>query len=285
MQGLEPEHVTIPARDGYRLAGTLYRAPSGALGTVVINAAVGVPRRFYRHFAAGLAAAGLTALTWDYRGVGGSRPPTLRGFAATAHDWALLDIPGVIDWAVSELRRDRLFLVGHSFGGQTAGLLDDPWAVDAMVTMSAQSGHWRLQGGAQKLVVLLHAWLSLPLLARVVGFMPMRRLGMGEDLPRGVALEWARWCRDPDYLLGDDSLPLDRYATFAAPVLAYSFADDAWGTARSVATMMRAYPKVELRHVEPADFGLARIGHLGFFRPGSEALWRDAIGWLMERVE
>ncbi len=137
---------------------------------------------------------------------------------------------GVVDWAVSELRPVRLFLVGHSFGGQTAGLLDNGSAVDGMVTMSAQSGYWGRQGGVQKLVVFLHAWLSLPLLPRIFGFMPMRRFGLGEDLPRGVALEWGRWCRNPDYLLGDSSLPLDRYASFTAPVLAYSFGDDAWGT-------------------------------------------------------
>jgi predicted alpha/beta hydrolase len=285
VQGLEPEHVTIPARDGYGLAGTLYRASTDARGLVVLNAAVGVPRRFYRYFAAGLAAAGFSSLTWDFRGIGGSRPPSLRGFAATAGDWVFLDTAGVIDWALSELRPDRLFLVGHSFGGQTAGLLDNASAVDGMVTMSAQSGNWRLQGGWQKLMVLIYAWLALPLLPRIVGVMPMRRLGMGEDLPRGVALEWGRWCRNRDYLLGDSTLPLERYRHFTAPVLAYSFGDDDWGSARSVAAMMRAYPNVELRHVEPADFGLARIGHLGFFRPGSEALWRDAIGWLMERVE
>ena len=81
------------------------------------------------------------------------------------------------------------------------------------------------------------------------------------------------------------TLPLERYRQFTAPVLAYSFGDDAWGTARSVAAMMRAYPNVELRHAEPAGFGLDRIGHLGFFRPGSEALWRDAISWIDDRFE
>jgi predicted alpha/beta hydrolase len=252
---------------------------------VVVNAATAVPRQFYRHIAASLAEAGYNALTWDYRGIGGSRPPSLRGFEARARDWVLLDMAGVIDWAVSELRPERLFLVGHSFGGQTAGMLDNAAAVDGMATMSAQSGYWGRQGGAQKVVVFLHAWLSLPLLPRIFGLMPMRRFGLGEDLPRGVALEWGRWCRHPDYLLGDSSLPLHRYADFTASVLAYSFGDDAWGTPASVDAMMSAYPNVERRHVEPRDAGLARIGHVGFFRPESEALWADMIGWFGARGE
>lgn len=274
------EEVTIPARDGYPLAGTLFRGVESDRGMVVVNAATAVPRRFYRHVAAALAEVGYSALTWDYRGVGGSRPPSLRGFAARARDWVLLDMAGVLDWVDSTVGPERLFLVGHSFGGQTPGLLDDPSSVDGMVTMSAQSGYWGRQGGIQKLVVFLHAWLSLPLLPRIFGFMPMRRFGLGEDLPSGVAMEWGRWCRHPGYLLGDPSLPLDRYASFTAPVLAYSFGDDAWGTPASVDAMMSAYPNVERRHVEPGDVGLDRIGHVGFFRPESRPLWDDMIAWL-----
>jgi len=275
--------VSIPARDGYVLAGTLFRGDASRRRIVVINAAVAVPGNFYRHFAAGLAAAGYTALTWDYRGVGASRPEKLRGFEATARDWIFSDMSGVVDWVVTELGPDRIFFVGHSLGGQVAGLLDNASSLDGMVTMSAQSGHWRLQGGEQKIVVLLHTWVSLPVLSRLFGFMPWGFFGSGEDLPKNAALEWAGWCRNRRYILGDESLPLDRYQNFTAPVLAYSFGDDKWGTPRSVDAMMRAYPRLERRHVEPADFGLTRIGHVGYFKPVSTPLWRDTIAWLDER--
>ena len=110
--------------------------------------------------------------------------------------------------------------------------------------------------------------------------MPWRRLNGGLDLPKGVGLEFARWCRDPNYLLGDQTLPLKRFASFKAPILAYSFDDDKWGTRESVDAMMKAYPMVERRHVRPADIGQAKIGHVGFFRPNSKALWRQTIDWL-----
>ncbi len=42
---------------------------------------------------------------------------------------------------------------------------------------------------------------------------------------------------------------------------------------------MGAYPNVELRHVDPGDVGLDRIGHVGFFRPESRPLWDDVISW------
>lgn len=276
---------SIPARDGFALAATVYEPAGGPKGTVVtVNPATAVPRYFYRHFAAYLAEEGYTAVTYDYRGTGESRPEELRGFEARMRDWALLDMAAVVDWVEATYQPGRLFHVGHSYGGQTAGLLPNGHRIDAMVTVSAQSGYWRLQGGNQKVMVALHAYLTLPLLSYIFGYMPWSKVASGEDLPQGVALEWARWCRQPGYLLDDSSLPLARYREFEAPILAYSFEDDAWGSSRSVAAMMRAYPQVTLRHVDPAEVGLQKIGHVGYFRPQAKMLWRETVRWLEEVV-
>jgi predicted alpha/beta hydrolase len=42
----------------------------------------------------------------------------------------------------------------------------------------------------------------IPAASALFGFLPMRALTGGEDLPGGVALEWARWCRHPRYAVG-----------------------------------------------------------------------------------
>lgn len=278
---LQGEPIRIPARDGFTLAATRYAPAASPSATVVlINAATAVPQGYYRTFAAFLAEQGYTAITYDYRGIGGSRPTSLRGFPARARDWALLDMAGVVDWIVTECRPQRLFAVGHSFGGQTPGLLPNGDQIAALVTLSAQSGHWRLQGGGQQLAVALHTHLTLPVLARLWGYVPWSRFSSAEDLPQGVALEWAAWCRRRGYLLDDPSLPVERYRQFQAPVLAYSIADDAWGTARSVDAMMHAYPRLTRRHLVPWEVGLERIGHFGFFRPACAALWPELLAWL-----
>ena len=275
--------LTVPARDGFALAATRYRPAAAAAGTDIVSSATAVPRRYYRHFSAALAARGFEVLTYDYRGIGDSRPASLRGFDARTRDWALLDMAGVVDYATAYSGGRPLYLVGHSVGGQIAGLLDNGDAISGMITVSAQSGYWRLQVGEQKLVVALHVYLTLPLLASVFGYMPWSWFSSAEDLPKGAALEWSRWCRDPDYLLGDGSLPLERYAAFGAPVLAYSIADDKWGSRKSVDAMMRGYPAVERRHIDPSAAGVGPLGHFGFFRPGSGALWEEIVAWLHDR--
>ena len=285
MKRLEPTEIksnqtTIPAKDGFPLAATVYKKDETVSSAVIISSATAVPQRFYRHYAHAVAEAGHIAVTYDYRGIGGSRPSSLRGFAARASDWGLLDMAGVVDWVRSELKPDRLYLVGHSVGGQVAGLLDNSESIDAMITLSAQSGHWRLQGGEQKWAVAWHVHVTLPLFASLFGYMPWSWFGSAEDLPKGAALQWSRWCRDPLYLLGDEALPLHRYRAFSAPVLAYSIDDDKWGTARAVDAMMSAYPAVERRHVEPQEYGLSSLGHFGYFRPAARDLWLDGIAWL-----
>lgn len=274
------EDLIIAARDGFSLSATLYRKGRSNGKAVIVSSATAVPRRFYRHFATAVAERGYSAITYDYRGIGDSRPDSLRGFDARTSDWALLDMAGVVDWARDRLEPTRLYKIGHSVGGQVAGLLDNGAAIDGMVTLSAQSGYWRLQGGEQKLVVGLHVYVTLPVLSHVFGYMPWSKVSPAEDLPRGVALQWSRWCRDPQYLLGDSSLPLERYDAFEAPVLAYSIDDDKWGTSRSVDAMMSAYPNLERRHIDPTDHNIESLGHFGYFRPQADRLWEEALGWL-----
>lgn len=269
----------VVAADGYRLSASYFEAVD-ADTVVLVNSATAVPRRFYQRFAAYLQRQGWQVVTYDYRGIGDSKPTSLRGFDASMRDWALLDMTAMVDWIDRELAPKRLFAIGHSFGGQTLGLIGNAGRVDAMVGVSAQSGYWGAQGGSEPARVRLLVTAIIPLLARLVGFFPWSWFANGADLPKGVALEWARWCRDPDYLLGDQSLPLERYGEFTAPVLAYSIEDDDWGTRRAVDDMMRAYPNVTRRHIAAADYGLPRLQHMGFFRAGSEGIWDEVIEWL-----
>ena len=56
----------------------------------------------------------------DHRGIGRSRPATLKGVEARFFDWARLDLAAAVDAMTDE--RVPLFYVGHSFGGHALGL-------------------------------------------------------------------------------------------------------------------------------------------------------------------
>jgi predicted alpha/beta hydrolase len=278
-----PTERQVDALDGYNLAATFYDA--GASDTVVlINSATAVPRRFYGRFASFIRQSGWSAVTYDYRGIGDSKPRSLRGFNARMRDWALLDMTAVVDWIDRELSPKRLFAVGHSFGGQALGMIENSGLVDAMVGVSAQSGYWGVQGGREPARARFIVTVAIPVLSHLVGYFPWSWLASGADLPKGVALEWASWCRNRNYLLDDTTLPLENYRSFVAPVLAYSIDDDDWGTGQAVDDMMRAYRNVTRRHIVPSDHGLEQLRHVGFFREGAEPIWREMMAWLDETI-
>lgn len=270
----------MPATDGYRLAATVVEPAAGAKDWVVLNAANATPARFYNTFATALAAAGLGAVTYDYRGIAASRPDRLRGFAATITDWALLDLTGVARWVRGTRSPRHLLMVGHSLGGILPGFLDARDRPDALVTVSAPHPYWRQHHGAVRLTHLMLALLT-PVVTPVIGYGPWSRLSHAQDVPAGVASQTRTWFLSPDGVLGDPDVPTERFGQFSAPVLAYSIDDDPEAPEPSVDAMAAAFPDVERRHVRPADAGLDHLGHFGFFKPSAESLWGDVVDWLM----
>ena len=269
--------LTLTAKDGYRLSATQYGERSDK--AVLILAATGVPQGYYAKFAAWLAAQGFRVLTFDYRGIGKSLDGSVRRVQARMRDWALLDAAAAMAHLASS---PKIFVVGHSCGGQALGLLPAQERIAAALIVGSQSGYWR------NWPPLGRAWMwpvthfLLPGVSRLLGYFPGSRLGFGEDLPKGVAIEWASWCRNPTYLVGALHVE-DAYARFAAPLRAYAFSDDPFGPLGAVKKLLELYPRApsEVRHLKPADLGVRRIGHFGFFRePFRDTLWCEARDWL-----
>ena len=116
--------IAVPARDGTELAATLFEpgvAAAAEAPLVVIGGATAVKRSYYARFAAYLAELGHPVLTFDYRGIGGSRRGSLVGSKVRMRDWCILDVPGVLDWAAPHLSRS-----GPSTGSGTAWAASPP---------------------------------------------------------------------------------------------------------------------------------------------------------------
>lgn len=280
------EPLTLRARDDYNLAATLYRPQAAPLAVVVIACATGVRRSYYEPFASYLAEQGLAVLTFDYRGIGDSRPPRLAGFTARMQDWGALDLDAALARALELFPGIPLQQIGHSAGGQLVGLCEHADRISAMLGVAAQSGwygHWKGLGRAR---MIANWYVAIPLATRMFGYLP-GQLGTGQHLPAGVARQWADWCRHPDYLMSEDREA--RAASFArvrAPILAYSFSDDPFAPRAAVDQLVSFYTAAapERRHLGPADAG-GPIGHFGFFRKKfADALWPAAAAWLKQQA-
>jgi predicted alpha/beta hydrolase len=273
--------VEFAARDGYRLAGTLYRPRTPNRRAVLFQAAAGVKQEYYAKFAEYLAARGFAALTFDYRGIGRSRPATLRGFKARMRDWAEKDIGGALDYLARATHGARLIGIGHSFGAQVFGVVPGNERYVAAMTVGAQSGYWKHWRGTGRAGMWFLTHVLLPGVSRLCGYFPSRFFRQGEDLPAGVAIEWASWCRHPGYVVGALGAQ-EAYARFTVPIRAFAISDDTYAPPAAVEAFLRLYPNAlhKLETLEPGRLG-GRIGHFGFFRERfRDGPWQDAARWL-----
>ena len=275
---------TLPAMDGHPLAASLFEPPGAARGTLIVHGATATPQRFYRGFARFLAGRGVRVVTYDYRGVGRSRPASLRGYRATMTEWARFDARAPHRYVTEQYGSSPVAILGHSFGGQLVGLIDEARESAGAIFVGAQLGyygHWPLLQRARLAVT----WRALvPAFTATLGYLP-GAVGLGEDLPRGVAEEWARWCLHPDYLVSEHPDAVARFARFDRPSAIYSFTDDAFGPPRGVEALIERLPKgaIDHRRVNPKDLAKGPIGHFGFFRSAfREPLWVEALAFLSE---
>ena len=277
MPGAEP--FEIQARDGHRLGATLFRPAAGNGRALQINAAAGVKQEYYGKFAAYLAERGFTVLTFDYRGIGRSGSFRLKN--VRLRDWAELDAAAALEFLGKNFPA-KLMAVGHSFGGQSFALVPGAERLAAALAVGSQSGYWRHWRGAPRAGMWLLTHALLPGISRLFGYFPAAALGRGENIPAGVAIEWASWCRNPDYLVGALGAN-EQYARFSAPLRVYWMADDLHAPLAAAQALLRLYPRApsELKRVAPREVGAERIGHFGFFREQfRDTLWRDAADWL-----
>jgi predicted alpha/beta hydrolase len=279
------EHaVTIPALDGKLLSGSVFlgeQQKEPPTSVTVLASATGVARGYYAKFAAHLARHGHAAITLDYRGIGESRTGSAKESGATMHEWGELDLSGAVAWARGTFGVEQVNVVGHSVGGQLLGLLAAPEHVRRVVTVGSQSGEVRLWPAPERWRMALYMYGLIPGITKTVGYLP-GSLGIGEDLPPGVALEWASWCRTRDYVVGAGGTSRrEAYARLRASILAFGFDDDPYAPEAAVSALMSFYENADItrRQVTKEE---ARVGHFGFFRDRFEGtLWKEAREFLM----
>jgi predicted alpha/beta hydrolase len=280
--------VTFPATDGFELHGVLYGDPHTARCGLLIAGAMGVAQRYYAEFAQWLADQRVVVLSFDYRGMGESRPAnlrrSLRGLDADVVTWAERDASAALAFLDAQLdARTEIHWLGHSLGGQIFGLVPNRERVSRMVTVGCGSGYWLENAPALRRYVWWLWFVLVPLALPLFGYFPGRVLKKVGDLPHGVMVQWRRWCLDRDYLLSEGDAVRERYAHVRTPILSLSFTDDEFMSARNIESIHGFYasaPKT-MRRIAPQDVHEKRIGHFGFFRKRFEpTLWPQVSTWL-----
>jgi predicted alpha/beta hydrolase len=164
-----------------------------------------------------------------------------------------------------------------------------------MVFVGAHTGYWRdyARWARPLMWAMWHA--LMPAVTRTLGYFPARRFGFPEDLPAGVAYDWAARTRpdfERNYLLPDGSLDRPRLAVvrgrfraLTADVLSITLSDDPFATPTATARLRGLFSgcRFDERRIDPRRIGLRKVGHFGFFRTAArDALWPIVFDWLIQ---
>lgn len=259
--------VDISAEGGQQLKGTVY-APDGARAFLLINSAMGVRRSFYRHLAGHLMAQGIGVLTYDYRGIGDS---VLADAAdVRLEDWGRKDFPAALKWLRTSHAPERVVVLGHSVGGQLVGITPAISGIDGLVGVASQAGHWRHWSGLERAKVFTFWYAVVPLMTALGSTFRASYLGLGQDLPAGIARQWAEWGRDRDYIRSPTVGPQPQfYDEVRCELRTYLIEQDNLAPERAVRAWHDWFPNAEreLMNIGSHTPCGRRIGHFGFFDP------------------
>jgi predicted alpha/beta hydrolase len=289
-----PEPFAVQAADGYTIKGFFWCQSGAGRSTrpvVIINPATSVRCRYYFSFADFLFEHGFDVVTYDYRGIGESRPAALRGFDVCWIDWGRLDFDAVLLHVERLFSGQPIYVAAHSIGGFVLGLAKSNHLVRRVFTMGAQYGYWRDYAAGTKLRMLAKWHVIMPLVTMLFGYFPGKRLGWIEDTPKGIVRDWIfsrerfedAWRGGSSARYPDKHALVQQFAAITAPTLAVSVTDDEFGTIPAVERLLAYFshcPRTHLR-ISPESIAESAIGHFGFFnRRFEQKLWTVPLEWL-----
>ncbi|WP_159610756.1 serine aminopeptidase domain-containing protein [Glutamicibacter sp. JC586] len=277
----ESVRILVTTRDSVQ--ATVFRPYAEITGVLIIHPATATPQGFYRAFAQSAASRGLLTITYDYRGTGLSGSPKDQP-EIKMRDWIQQDIPAVGKWASERYPNLPHYAIGHSVGGH--GLIMN-YGTDNLKAFTIISSHMAALRTVEpmteriKLIMILN--VLGPVMSRVLGYMPERKLGLGEDITRSAMLDWSSWTLRKNYFFDDPSMRASqRAAQVKIPVLAIGASDDLWAAPKPMDLLTKHITgaPVERRTYTPGELGAKKVGHHGLMKRGvGEPVWEDILDW------
>ena len=273
------ETLEISCKDGYSLSGRFYPKQNSSQNNypVLICPATGITQHFYQAFAEWLATQGYDVLSFDFRGIGRSLHGPVSKSEASIINWGQLDIPAAIDTLLCKTQAERVILLGHSAGGQLLGIVPNYQKVAKVIAVSGSTGHMKGLKGKTKLLAPVMFNVIFPLARITKGYGPTRAIGMGENLPKDVAKQWAQFCSKPGYVMNAIGKTVfeDYHAEIDCPITVLWSSDDEIATAANVKDLLRLYPNADTQMIElkPKSYDHKAIGHMLMFKKSHQNLW------------
>lgn len=264
------ETIDVFAEDGVSSAITVFGSQDeSSLPVITCFPAMGVSAAYYRTLAHSLAKQGLIVVTADLRGIGSSsvrasKQNNFGYFEMIHYDW-----PAVIKAVKNKFPKNKMYLLGHSLGGQLSSLYlshQKDYEIAGLILLTVNSVYYKGYGFPDGFKVLVGTNLAC-LISLFLGYFPGRTFGFGGIEAKNVIRDWSRQGRTGVYEIMNSSLPYEALlAELSIPVISVSFEGDffaPYGAAQHLVDKMKN-AKVKHVHIQPEEYGLKNKLHFSW---------------------
>ena len=273
--------VPIVSRDGARSELILAKPADIPRYVLYWLPAMGVPAKHYLPLAEAFAARGIAVALHEWRGIGSSDRRAGRSCDWGYRELLESDVPAGVDEAKARWPQAKLWIGGHSLGGQLSCLYAslNPTDFAGVALIASGSPYWRRFPRGRW---ILGAYVLASPLARLMGYLPGRRIGFGGNEARGVIADWSRSGRTGLYAA--DGMLVEFKARMAAlklPVLALRLRDDWLVPAGSLDWLLGLMPEApqQVGLVTPEQLAGQRADHFGWMKLPN-ALAAQLVKWM-----
>lgn len=280
------EKLELITNDRISLSVHLFRPDKSNGKLLLINSATGVKQQVYFSFARFFSEQGFTVISYDYRGIGLSKPQNMKGFKASMRIWGSEDYKTLTQYIKNEFSAYKKYCLGHSVGALILGMNEDSTMFDEFIFVGTQNAFV----GNLKLKTKIEAYLGFgivqPLITGLLGYFPANWFGLGESLPKNCAYDWRTLIlnrKSTNRLLEK----IDDYSkNLTQKVFVIRAEDDVWLTEKGVLSLLNnTYPnlKPSYRLVKTSESDKKEIGHINFFRSYNKKLWNIILNELTDK--
>jgi len=274
------EKILLTTKDRTKLVAHLFRPEQSNGKFLVINSATGVKQQTYFSFAQFLAENGCTVVTYDYRGIGLSKPVKMQNFKASMRIWGSEDFSAVTEFVIKNFPDHQRFCLGHSVGALIMGMSENSVVYERFVFMATQNAYFGNLNFKTKIQGVLGFGIAQPILTELLGYFPAHWFGMGESLPKNCAYDWRTLILNPKSTGKLLEQTADYSRNLNQKVLVVYAEDDVWLTEKGVKSLLNdtyCALKPKYRFIKTSESEKGEIGHINFFRNFNRKLWNIVL--------
>lgn len=278
------EKLTLTTTDHISIIAHLFMPEKSNNKLLLINSATGVKQHVYFSFATYFSEKGFTVITYDYRGIGLSKPEQMKGFEASMRIWGSRDYKSLTTYIRTRFAGYEKYCLGHSVGALILGMNKDSEIFKELFFVGTQNAFV----GNLKFKTKIEAYLGFgvvqPLATQLLGYFPAHWFGLGESLPKNCAYDWRTLILNKKSTNGLLEKIDDFSKELTQKVFVIRAEDDVWLTDKGVKSLLNdTYPNLKptYRLIKTSESEKGEIGHVNFFRSYNKKLWNIILNELI----